>query len=87
MTATYGPPPAASPGNLPVGTIIISVPEDTGPDASGSYVLGRNVVYQFNTGDTATVFFPYATLTDDNVIAAGQRMSLLINGLYGLSNG
>ena len=82
-TASFGTPIS---GKLPVGVAIIAQPEDTGPDATGSYVLGRNVVFRFPTGDTATQFFPYAGLTTEAIITAGEQAYNTVTAIYALSN-
>ncbi len=71
---------------LPVGVVVLSAPEDTGPDSTGNYVLGRNVIYQFVTGETGTAFFPYSGLTASAVIAAGAAQAAQLAATYATSN-
>lgn len=49
---------------------VINVVDATGQDATGTFVKGRNVTYQLNTGATGSVFVPLATFSPDSVKAA-----------------
>jgi hypothetical protein len=80
------PVPLGAQPKLPAGVIILTTNEDTGPDATGSYVLGRNIVYQFATGDVATAFFAYGNLTAQAVADAGATLFDLLATIYGTSS-
>lgn len=71
---------------LPPGIVVISTAEESGPNASGQYVLGRTITFQLASGDIGSVWLPYANLTTGNVVAAITPLAERIAQIYALSN-
>jgi hypothetical protein len=60
---------SASAPASPTGRVI-NIADARDRDATGNFVTGKNVTYQLATGQTATVFVPGATFSEDAVRAA-----------------
>jgi len=73
-------------GTLYPGTVILSTSEDSGPDASGNYVDGRTVTFQIATGDVASVWVPYSSLTPAVVAAAVNSVAEALSAIWLLNN-
>ena len=60
----------AGPPSQPVRWRVLNAIDGTGQDAGGRYVVGKNVTYQLESGQTGTVFIAGTSFTPEQVSAA-----------------
>lgn len=76
-------PPAALPAGL--SGKVISVTDARGQDPAGSWVPGRNVTYQLNSGHTGTVFVALSSFNPESVKAAILADAVKIAGVANIT--
>lgn len=85
MSNTYGGT-VPGPVTLETGTVIVGSNETYGPDNTGNYGLGRQITFQIDTGDVASVFVSYNNFNLTYIAAQIATLAGQIGDIYTLSN-